>query len=178
MCVCVCGHQYLTCLRLSIFYPLFVFVAASSLFSICPHSPFVIPFGPCPLIFLFHQSLSSSSSLTLVNAVWQEVHFLHAIETVQWLSAPSFHPVGCFAICLDEMQKKQLKACFSLAASFISQYVGHLYIRLSYKGFLIFVIDELHFFSFCVSKCFFFFYFSQLEKFFYFLILMVFDVLN
>lgn len=120
---------------------LFVFIAASSLFSICPHSPFVIPFSPCfPLLFLFLESLSSSSSLTLVNAVQQEVHSLYAIQT-----APSW----CFAVCLDEMEKLQLKACFSLAASFISQYVGHLCIQLSCKGVLTFVTcgtDELHFF--------------------------------
>lgn len=87
-------------------------IAVSFLFSTYS---LLIPFIPylVALLFLFHPSLSSSSRLTVVNALWQGAHSLHAIETVQRLPAPCFLPFSVLqSVSMRERERMQLTACF------------------------------------------------------------------
>lgn len=102
---CVCGHLAGP-LSMSVFPHLFSHIAYSSslspLLSLFCFQSIRFPFSSTnpfhslsvTILLLFHASLSFSSSLTVVNAMWQGAHSLHAIETVQRLLVPCLHPVS------------------------------------------------------------------------------------
>lgn len=180
--MCVSWHQRFVSKSVSttFFLTLFILSVPFSLFSVFnrpySHFPPLIPFI-LYLLLLFHPSLFPSSSLAPVNTLWQGAHSRHAIRTVQRLSVPCLHPVGVFLSVQWDGEDAAHSMFPSLASSFISQHVDHVYLQQSCKEVLLFVVcspaepEKLR----ACPKLVLFSYSSWLDGFFYFT---VFDVLS